>query len=167
MCSKQPIQVKTKKSSTYELMGPLMKVLLTRKYNFIWTERHYHQPTRVTLVTTSASGDSFLNRVELQNGCLPRGHSNLCIPSTLNGSPVDEDGNFQKELHKKNMDAALYKYIKRVDGAPCMKASIKLYAGCTDSPKISRRHKLRTFLRGSKKAKEDLKEEYPRLYSYL
>ena len=65
------------------------------------------------------------------------------------------------------MEAPLYQYIKRADGAPCMKPSIKLYAGCTGSSEISRRHKLLTFLRGSKKAEEDLKEEYPRLYSYF
>ena len=53
---------------------------------FMWTERHMTKPTKVTLVTTRCSGDSFLNRVELQNGCLGRGHSNLFIPSTLLGS---------------------------------------------------------------------------------
>ena len=50
---------------------------------FLWTERHMNQPTKVTLVTTRSSGDSFLNRVELQNGCLSRGYSNLFIPSTF------------------------------------------------------------------------------------
>ena len=58
---------------------------------FLWTERHHHQLTRVTFVTARASGDSFLNRVKLQNGCLARGHSNLFIPSTLNGSPIQFD----------------------------------------------------------------------------
>ena len=29
------------------------------------------------MVTTRSSGSSFLNRVELQNGCLSRGYSNL------------------------------------------------------------------------------------------
>jgi len=36
----------------------------------------------VTLVTTRSSGLSFLNRVELQNGCLSLGHANTFIPST-------------------------------------------------------------------------------------
>lgn len=53
---------------------------------FLWTEIHISTPTKVTLVTTRYSGDSFLNRVELQNGCLARGHSNLFVPSTLVGS---------------------------------------------------------------------------------
>ena len=59
---------------------------------FLWTECHYQQPTKVTLLTTRSSGDSFLNRVELQNGCLARGHSNLFIPSTLSGVPYNETG---------------------------------------------------------------------------
>ena len=46
---------------------------------FLWTERHLNRPTKVTLVTTRSSGDSFLNHVELQNGCLSRGHANLFI----------------------------------------------------------------------------------------
>ena len=35
------------------------------------------------------SGGFYLNRVELQNGCLALGHANLFIPSTLGGSCVD------------------------------------------------------------------------------
>lgn len=54
---------------------------------FMWTERHMNKATKIMLVTTCCSGDSYLNRVELQNGCLGRGHSNLFIPSTLHGSP--------------------------------------------------------------------------------
>ena len=49
---------------------------------FLWTERHVLKPTKITLVTTRCSGDSYLNRVELQNGCLSKGHSNTFIPST-------------------------------------------------------------------------------------
>ena len=63
---------------------------------FLWTERHFLKPTKVTLVTTRSSGDSFLNRVELQNGCLARGHSNLFIPSTLAGAPYSEQGNLTR-----------------------------------------------------------------------
>ena len=59
---------------------------------FLWTERHISKPTRVTFVTTWCSGDSYLNRTELQNGCLSRGHSNLFIPSTLHGSSLASDG---------------------------------------------------------------------------
>lgn len=50
---------------------------------FFWTLDHMLNGT-----TTQSSGSSFLNRVELQNGCLSRGHSNLFIPSTLNGSCI-------------------------------------------------------------------------------
>ena len=79
-------------------MAQQMKALASMKYmQFMWTERHVQRPTFVTLVTTRCSGDSFLNRVELQNGCLGRGHSNLFIPSTLNGETIDEQGSFHQK----------------------------------------------------------------------
>lgn len=56
---------------------------------FWWTVWHLKHEKVATLVTTRCSGCSFLNRVELQNGCLSRGHSNTFIPSTLAGSCVD------------------------------------------------------------------------------
>ena len=59
---------------------------------FLWTERHVVKPTKITLVTTRCSGDSYLNRVELQNGCLSKGHNNTFILSTLRGSPFSENG---------------------------------------------------------------------------
>lgn len=37
---------------------------------FWWTLRHVQRPTKVTLVTSRNSGTSYLNCVELQNGCL-------------------------------------------------------------------------------------------------
>lgn len=35
------------------------------------------------MVTARSGGASYLNRVELQNGCLSLGHANIFIPSTL------------------------------------------------------------------------------------
>ena len=46
---------------------------------------HLKNARLMTLITAHSSGASFLNRVELQNGCLTRGHANLFIPSTLSG----------------------------------------------------------------------------------
>ena len=59
---------------------------------FLFTERHFQKQTKVQMVSTRCSGDSYLNRVELQNSCLARGHANTFIPSTLNGAPTDESG---------------------------------------------------------------------------
>ena len=56
-----------------------------------WTKRHLMREKVVTIVTTRSSGSSYLNRVELQNGCLSRGHANTFIPSTLAGSCVDPE----------------------------------------------------------------------------
>lgn len=91
---------------------------------FRWTERHFLCPTKVTVVTTRSNGDSFLNRVELQNGCLARGHSNFFIPSTLCGSPYNKVGEYDEKKHCENMDAALKQYIKRVDQTPCTRTHI-------------------------------------------
>lgn len=44
---------------------------------YYWTKRHLEEGTTATLVTTRSSGSSYLNRVELQNGCLSLAHSNL------------------------------------------------------------------------------------------
>lgn len=56
---------------------------------FYWTERHLLCKKYASLITTRSSGSSFLNLVELQNGCLALGHSNTFIPSILAGSNVD------------------------------------------------------------------------------
>ena len=53
---------------------------------FWWAARHLSHGKLVTLVSSRSSGSSYLNRVELQNGCLALGHNNLFIPSTLAGS---------------------------------------------------------------------------------
>ena len=68
---------------------------------FWWTLRHIQWPTAVTLVTARSSGASYLNRVELQNGCMALAHANLFIPSNLNGSCFDpETGKVDQERLK-------------------------------------------------------------------
>lgn len=52
-----------------------------------WTEWHVRKKKVATLVTTHGSGLPYLNRVELQNGCLSSGHvhcswSQWCICTT-------------------------------------------------------------------------------------
>ena len=71
---------------------------------FWWTLRHIEAPTSATLVTTKNSGSNYLNRVELQNGCLACAHANLFIPLNLNGlyfSP--ETGKVDMNHQKKRM----------------------------------------------------------------
>jgi hypothetical protein len=134
---------------------------------FLWTELHISTPTKVTLVSTRSSGDSFLNRVELQNGCLARGHSNLFIPSTLLGAPCNDDGSFSTEKHKANMSKAVEQYIARVDETSCMKTTIKLYRGAENHEYVQRREQLLTFLQGNKMKKDALKKNNPTLYKYF
>ena len=73
-----------------------------------WTEWHVYNKKVATLVTTRSSGSSYLNRVELQNGCLSRGHANTFIPSTLGGSCVDPvSGSIDEQKLKHNLDLAI------------------------------------------------------------
>lgn len=134
---------------------------------FLWTERHLCKPTKITMVTTRCSGDSFLNRVELQNESLSKGHANMFIPSTLRGSHYNGNDGIDKEKFKENMSAAIDQYINRVDGTPCMKTVIHLIKGTEKGTHASQRQKLLAFLKGSKKAKEELKKDSPTLYQYF
>ena len=72
---------------------------------FMWTARHLSRATIATLVTARNSGSSYLNRVELQNGCLALAHANLFIPSTLGGSCMDGT-KVDKDKYEQNMKMA-------------------------------------------------------------
>ena len=55
---------------------------------FLWTERHLEKKKVCTLVTTRCSGSSYLNRVEMQNGCLAISHSNLFLHPHYKGQTL-------------------------------------------------------------------------------
>ena len=86
---------------------------------FMWTERHINHSKLCTLVTARFAGGSYLNKVELQNGCLALGHSNLFIPSTINGSNFDNNRKLDRTKLKQNLEAAIDVYIGAVNGSPC------------------------------------------------
>ena len=67
-----------------------------KEVQFLWTERHWKKAKLLTMVTTRCSGDSYLNRVELQNGHLSRAHSNLFLPSNYS-SAIDKNGKIQRK----------------------------------------------------------------------
>ena len=132
---------------------------------YYWTERHIYARKATTLVTTRSSGSSYLNRVELQNGCLALGHSNTYIPSTLAGSCLDpQSGAINEDKLKENLNIAIDAYISRVNGCPCGGTSIQLYRGAESNDSQVVREKLLIFLKGSKKAKESLMRQSPTLY---
>ena len=134
---------------------------------FHWTARHLQIGNYATLVTSRNSGSSYLNRVELQNGCLALGHANLFIPSTLRGSCISSDtGKVDQEKLKCNMNLATEVYINRVDGSPCGETVIHLFKGADSTEKQKTRLFILQFLKGSKKQKESLKKKMPLLYAY-
>ena len=132
---------------------------------FFWTSDHILSERLATLVTTRSSGSSFLNRVELQNGCLSRDHSNLFIPSTLSGSCI-VDGRIDDILCR-NLDLAIDTYISFVNKAPCGSTVIHLYKGADSTDHHMYREKLKIFLKGSKAKKVALRQENPSLFEHF
>lgn len=137
---------------------------------FMWAERHLEQGKVCTLVNSRSSGSSYLNRVELQNGCLAVAHSNLFIPSTIHGSNFNESGAVDYDKLEINLDTATDVYISRCNRAPFGRSQISLFKGCKNdlSKKLhERRPLLLTFLKGSKQAKAELQNQHPQLYEYF
>ena len=86
---------------------------------FYWTERHYSRGSVATVVSARSSGSSYLNRVELQNGCMALARANLFIPSTLCGSNIDPNsGKLNQDVYTRNMTTAMDIYTSRVDQCP-------------------------------------------------
>ena len=133
---------------------------------FVWTARHISKPTLATLVTARNSGSSYLNRVELQNGCLAVAHANLFIPSTLSGSCMDST-QVNREKYETNMNLATDVYLNRVNGCPCGETVIHLYKGEDSSQRQVTRKYVLQYLKGSKAQKQELKSNMPELYSYF
>lgn len=135
---------------------------------FWWAARHVEQEKLVTLLTSRSSGASYLNKVELQNGCLALAHTNLFIPSTLNGSPFSsKTGEVDMERLKSNLELATTVYIECANNAPCGQTTINLYKGAASEDLQAKRESLMVFLKGSKRKKEQFQQENPELYKYF
>ena len=133
---------------------------------YLWTARHLERGSVATLVSTRCSGCSYLNRVELQNGCLALAHANLFIPSTLNGSCLNSDtGEIDQDKLRSNLEAAMNVYIERCNKAPCGNAEILLFKGADSTRLQVKRMDLIIFLKGSNKKKTELKTQKPDLYA--
>ena len=149
--------------------GALDECPSLKEVQFHWTEIHYTEDKVCSCVTSRYSGGSFLNGVELMNGCLARAHSNLFIPSTLTGSNFSENGLDETKLFE-NLDLATDVYIDRFDGAPCGETTIKLFKGSKDEHAeylLSRRPNLLTFLHGSKKERTELQRQNSTQFEYF
>ncbi len=135
---------------------------------FWWTVRHIEVAKLVTLVSARSSGSSYLNRVELQNGCMVLGHANLFIPSTLGGSCISPNtGGIDKDKLKTNLELATEVYLSRVDGCPCGDNTIHLFKGADSGELQEKRTYLQVFLKGSKRNKDELRKTKPELYKYF
>ena len=88
------------------LMVVMTRAPLTRKSSFGGHATTSIKPLEFSFLQQD-SGSSNKNRVELQNGCLVLAHSNLFIPSTLNGSCLDlQSGNIDEAKLKRNLSDA-------------------------------------------------------------
>ena len=120
------------------------------------------------IVTTRDSGSSNRNRVELQNGCLALGYSNLFIPSTLNGSCLDsKTGKIDDNKLKENLNDAIDIYISRVNKSPCANTKIHLYKGTDSSCYQTLRAFVKVFLKGNPAEKANLKNEHQGTYNWI
>lgn len=139
-----------------------------KEVQFWWTCYHLDKASRVLILTTRDSGSSNKNRVELQNGCLALAHSNLFIPSTLNGSCLDsQSGNVDEGKLKQNLSDAIDVYISRVNKCPCADTVVHLYKGTESSEIQGLRTTVKTFLKGKPSLKKKLKEEHPKEYQRI
>lgn len=135
---------------------------------FWWTEYHLSQGNYMTLLTSRSSGSSYLNRVELQNGCLAQAHSNVFIPSTLKGSCFNSDkGTIDQDLLKENLELATDVYINRCNQCPCGETVINLYRGADSSKWQELRPLLIVFLKGKQQRVAELKQQHPEEFSFL
>ena len=136
----------------------------------MWTERHLEMGKQCTMVTSRFSGGSYLNRVELLNGCIAIGHSNLFIPSTILGSNLGADGGIDKEKLKANLNAATNVQLNSVSGTKCAGNLISLVKGVDNNVSrgyLKRRNHLLTFLQGSKEKKLELQKKWPDEFAYF
>ena len=81
--------------------------------------------------------------------------------------PLHFPGEFDCELFKSNIRAAIDQYIGLVDRTPAMKTHIRLFTGKEESHLLKRRPKLLIFLKGSQAQKAKLMQDSPALYSYF
>ena len=138
-----------------------MKGLIMKRYSFTG-QRHLNKGKVATLITTRSSGSSYSNQVELQNGCLSRGHSGTFIPSTMAGWCMDTDtGTVNTSKLKENMDLAIEAYIHRVNGCPCGETIIHLFRGADSTEQQETCDKLLVLIKGSNAKKRLLQAENP------
>ena len=136
---------------------------------FMWTEWHFKMAKVCTFVTSRFSGGSYLSHIELLNGCLAVGHSNVFIPSTILGSNRNTDG-IDNEKLQANLDAASDVYINTMTGTKYAGNPIVLVKGARNEVSkryLERRDHLLTFLQGSAKKQSAFEKEFPDEYAYF
>ena len=134
---------------------------------FWWTEWHMLDNKVATIVTRS-SGSSYLNKVELMNGCIALGHSGTFIPCTLGCSCIDKStGAVDQDKLKHNLELAIGAYTSRVNGCKCGDTVVNLYEGDKSTERQRKRDLLNIFLKGSRASKEALQREHPDVYDYF
>ena len=78
-----------------------------------------------------------------------------------------ESGKVDLDRLKQNMATATQIYIDRVNNAPCGSTVIKLFAGSDSSTHQALRGKVLTYLKGSKKQKQDLLCQDPDSFNFI
>ena len=140
----------------------------SREVQFFLTLWHVNKEYSATLVTARSSGCSYLNHVELQNGCLALRHVNLFIPSMLCGSNIDsETGKIHRERVVSNIEQATEVYINGVNGSRCGETNIHLFKGADSSAYPDLHLHLLLYFKGTKAQKERLRQAHREVYDHI
>ena len=76
-----------------------------------------------------------------------------------------EDGHLNQDVLKQSVELAINIYIDRVNLCLCGDGVIQLFKGSDSGLQQNQREKLKIFLKGSRKKKEQLKRIDPDVYS--
>ena len=83
------------------------------------------------MLTTKVAGGSYLNKVELQNGRLALGHSNIYITPTTFGTNFTNGKLDEAKLHQ-NIKASISVYTSQINAVSCGGKPIHLTRGSND-----------------------------------
>ena len=121
------------------------------------------------MVTARSGGVSYLNCVELQNGCLSLGHANIFIPSTLVvlALTIKQVYKIDAKKFKHNMELAIKVYLNWVNNSPCGDTNISLFEGPDSTEFQNLTEKVLLFLKSSKAKQQDLLQQKVNVFIYI
>ena len=113
----------------FQLSGPTAHSYTV--VQFMWTKRRIKHCQLSAMLTTKIAGGSYLNKVELQNGRLALGHSNIYTTPTTYGTNFTNRKLEEAKLHQ-NIKVSIRVYTSQINGVSCGSKPIHLTRGSND-----------------------------------